>query len=215
MPAALVQYGEHGDFLAYQVPPAIYRRALVDERPWPSVGAAGTGGLETARFYLRKLGYPVFEVEKQPKDSLATVSFVELMQAIKQGFGRTFSHLPSVFGVSRQTLYNWASGEMPREVHHARLRQLAAAARVFSSANFKPSAVALDRTIANGRGMLQLLAEGGDGDAIAKELVRLVQRGASARSRLDAILAGGVPSRNSYGTSLEGDNQGNGTAMDT
>lgn len=54
--------------------------------------------------------------------------YTDLMKEVKVGFGRTMSHLPAVFGVSRQTLYNWLSGEIPKEQHQGKLVQLAAAA---------------------------------------------------------------------------------------
>ena len=116
--------------------------------------------------------------------------FVDLMTEVKAGFGRTMSRLPEIFGVSRQSLYNWLDGETPKDVHHAKLEQLAAAARVFTELGFKPTSATLDRTVAQGKSLLQLLSEGADGKEAAKKLVRIVQRGADSRARLDALLGG-------------------------
>ena len=98
------------------------------------------------------------------------------------------SHLPAVFGVSRQTLYNWLSGEIPKEQHRDKLVQLAAAARVFIEAGFKPTPLTLERTVARGKSLIELLSEGADGREMGQMLVRIVQRGTAAREKLDAML---------------------------
>lgn len=98
--------------------------------------------------------------------------YAELMQVIKSGFGRTMSRLPEVFGVSRQTIGSWMKGETPKPVHQEKLRQLAEAARIFSALGFKPTSLALDRTITQGKSLLQLLSEGADGRDAAKRLVQ-------------------------------------------
>lgn len=115
---------------------------------------------------------------------------VQLLREVEAAFGRTLSRLPVVFGVSRQTLYNWRDGERPKEAHQAKLVQLAAAARAFSAAHFTPTAAMLDRTVAQGKSFLILLAEGADGADTANRLMRIVQRDRAADARLDAALAG-------------------------
>ena len=117
------------------------------------------------------------------------------MKEVKVGFGRTMSHLPAVFGVSRQTLYNWLNGEIPKEQHQGKLVQLAAAARVFVEADFKPTALALDRTVAQGKSFVELLGEGADGKETAQRLVRIEKRGAASREKLDALLGDRTPAR--------------------
>jgi hypothetical protein len=153
-------------------------------------GGAGTGGLESASFYLGRQGYLRFIIIERPAPPMAVSPFVELMTEVKAGFGRTMSRLPEVFGVSRQSLYNWLDGETPRDIHHAKLEQLAAAARVFTELGFKPTSAALDRNIAQGKSLLKLLSEGADGKEVGRKLVRIVQRGADSRAKLDALLGG-------------------------
>jgi transcriptional regulator with XRE-family HTH domain len=131
-----------------------------------------------------------------PADVVVTVQVTStgpwqaVMQDIKAGFGRTMSRLPEVFGVSRQALYNWMNGETPRETHHARLRELAEAARAFKAADFTPSSAMLDRTVAQGKSLLELLHDGAQGQEMARKLMRIVQRGAQSRASLDDILGG-------------------------
>jgi transcriptional regulator with XRE-family HTH domain len=117
------------------------------------------------------------------------------MKEVKTGFGRTMSHLPAVFGVSRQTLYNWLNGETPKEQHHDKLVQLAAAARVFTEAGFKPTALSFERVVAQGKSFLELIAQGAEGREAAERLVRIEKRGMAARAKLDDLLGDRKPSR--------------------
>lgn len=178
---------------AYSAPvPAIYQK---DERAnsWPahlpSFGGAGTGGLENVSFYIDRQGYPTFTIDiVDLPDPVIGTSYTNLMAEIKNGFGRTFSHLPAVFGVSRQTLYNWSGGEQPKELHQAKLVQLAEAARVFTITGFKPSALNLQRTVAKGKSFIALLSEGESGRETAQKLIRIVNRGTADRNKLNALL---------------------------
>lgn len=175
--------------IGYRPAPAIYGRATGDGRPLPIIGAVGTGGMETGGYYLKRMGYQPLEVV--PNDArLETAPFAKLMQEVKVGFGRTMTRLPEVFGVSRQTLYNWLDGETPKEAHQAKLAQLAEAARIFSALGFKPTSLLLDRTVSNGKSLLQLLGEGADGRETAKKLVRISQRATESRAKLDDLLGG-------------------------
>lgn len=169
-------------------PSAIYQRVKVTPRVWP-IQQVGTGGIALQAFVRQPYGYQPFTVlEVHAVQDHAP--FTKLMQEVKAGLGRTMSRLPEVFGVSRQTLYNWLDGETPKPQHQERLRQLAQAANVFAELGLKPSAVMLDRTVAQGKTFLQLMADGADGKDTAKKLVRIVQRGNDSRAKLDALLGG-------------------------
>lgn len=177
---------------------AIYGRAPVAEGgPLPCFGGVGTGGVEGVHFVTSRQGYRPYAVVKVEVAASPEpyAPYTDLMKEVKVGFGRTMSHLPAVFGVSRQTLYNWLSGEIPKEQHQGKLVQLAAAARVFTEAGFKPTAHALDRTVAQGRSFVELLGAGADGKETAQRLVRIAKRGATSREKLDALLGDRTPSR--------------------
>ena len=186
------------DALAYDYGhvPAIYWRAPVGAGgPLPTFGDAGTGGFEGLDFSRSRRGYHQFQLINAapviPESPYAP--YAELMEEVKVGFGRTMSHLPPVFGVSRQTLYNWLAGELPKEQHQAKLIQLAAAARIFAESGFKPTPTMLERTVAQGKSFIDLLGEGGDGREIAQKIMRIVQRGSAAREKLDALLGDRKP----------------------
>lgn len=176
-------------FGQYFQPPAISRRADTFDRPWPAL-EAGTGGEVLPALVEQPYGYDPFFVVREPRTA-PPAQFAKLMEQVKEGFGRTMSRLPVVFGVSRQTLYNWRAGEKtPKEEHQARLRQLAEAASVFTEMGFTPTSAMLSRSLADGKTFLQLMAEGASGNETAKRLIRVVQRGQDSRARLDALLGG-------------------------
>lgn len=185
---------------AYYKPiPAIYRQAttVAEGGPLPCFGGSGTGGVEDWKFANSRQGYSPYVILKlelqAAQDTYAP--YIDLMKEVKTGFGRTMSHLPAVFGVSRQTLYNWLNGETPKEQHQGKLVQLAAAARVFTEAGFKPAALSLERTVAQGKSFVELIGQGADGKEMAERLVRIEKRGAAAREKLDALLGDRTPSR--------------------
>ena len=182
----------------YRPAPAISNRATVgDGGPLPCFGGSGTGGVESVYFVMSRQGYSPYAILKvelaAAQETFAP--YTNLMKEVKAGFGRTMSHLPAVFGVSRQTLYNWLNGETPKEQHQDKLVQLAAAARAFTEAGFKPSALSLERTVAQGRSFVELIGQGADGKETAERLVRIEKRGTVAKAKLDALLGGRTPSR--------------------
>ncbi len=175
----------------YRSVPAIHSQATVAEgRPLPCFGGGGTGGVEGVQFIMSRQGYSPFAILKvEPVNTREIYApYMDLMRTVKAGFGRTMSHLPAVFGVSRQTLYNWLNGEIPKEQHQGKLLQLAAAARVFTNTGFKPTALSLDRSVANGKSFIELIGQGANGEVTAERLIRIEKRGASAREKLDALL---------------------------
>ena len=188
----LLQVADLPDYLPYGSPaPIQYERVYGTEGgALPSFCSAGTGGFEGVRYILDRSGYRLFELISliPPENNTSVTLYAELVQEIREGFGRTLSHLPAVFGVSRQTLYNWASGEHPKVQHQAKLVQLAEAAKAFKEARVKPTALMLDRTISKGQSFVELLSKGADGREMAQKLIRISQRGASAREKLDALL---------------------------
>jgi len=184
---------------AYYKPiPAIYRQTAVAEGgPLPCFGGSGTGGVEDWKFANSRQGYSPYVILKLETQAVQDTyaPYTDLMMEVKTGFGRTMSHLPAVFGVSRQTLYNWLNGETPKEQHQGKLVQLAAAARVFAEVGFKPTSISLDRTVAEGKSFVELIGQGADGKEMAERLVRIEKRGAAARDKLDALLGDRTPLR--------------------
>jgi hypothetical protein len=187
----IVPVADFNAYPHYRSVPAIHERAALTAGDLISYfGASGTGGIEDEQFLMSRKGYSPFPILTMvPTPSLEVYApYVDLMKEVKAGFGRTMSHLPAVFGVSRQTLYNWLNGEIPKKQHQGRLVQLAAAARVFIEAGFKPTAMSLDRTVAQGQSFIELVGQGADGAKTAEKLLRIEKRGTTARQKLDALL---------------------------
>lgn len=163
---------------------------------FPPFDMAGTGGITDARSMAKRRGYSFHWVVKSAQDSalnrvvsnVEKFSTVRLMQEVQDGFGRTFSHLPAIFGVSRQTLYNWLKGESPKEIHLSKLEQLAAAAQVFTKQGVKVTAQALNRRLDRNLSFIELLAQGADGKSMAEKLIRLEMTGQRKRQQLSGLL---------------------------
>lgn len=162
----------------------------------PRFGMAGTGGISDANFIARRPGHDLNWWGASSKNALIKrivlvaekPSCARLMKVIQDGFGRTFSHLPAIFGVSRQTLYNWLRGESPKEIQLAKLEQLASAAKVFSEQGFKVTAQALNRSLDRNLSFIELLAKGADGKSMAEKLIRLEMTGQRKRQQLSGLL---------------------------
>lgn len=167
---------------------AIQNAVRVEARPWP-VRNPGTGGLPLIELVQSDIGYSMVPAVVAVTHAVDT-PFADLMQVVQSGFGRTMSSLPGVFGVSRQTLYNWLKGETPKVVYQGRIRQLAMAAYLFQDLGFAPTTQGLSRVLLDGRTFLQLIADGFDGKDAAKKLVSLVRRGDDSRARLNALVGG-------------------------
>ena len=172
----------------YRGSAAIQNAVRVEARPWP-VRNPGTGGLPLVALVQSDIGYSMVPVVVAVPQAVDT-PFSDLMQAVQAGFGRTMSSLPGVFGVSRQTLYNWLKGETPKVVYQERIRELAKAASLFQDLGFVSTTQALSRVLMDGKSFLQLVAEGADGKDMAKKLVSLIRRGDDSRAKLNALVGG-------------------------
>lgn len=172
----------------YRGSAAIQNAVCVEARPWP-VRNPGTGGLPLVALVQSDIGYSMVPVVVAVPQAVDT-PFADLMQVVQAGFGRTMSSLPGVFGVSRQTLYNWLKGETPKVVYQERIRELAKAASLFQDLGFVSTTQALSRVLMDGKSFLQLVAEGADGKDMAKKLVSLIRRGDDSRAKLTALVGG-------------------------
>lgn len=164
---------------------------------WPDFDFVGTGGALTEHFLSSRAGgYAIMGVEPRTARAPQLVRDGQLpdcagmMTLVKDTFGRSMTRLAEVFGVSRQTLYNWMRGELPKAQHQARLRELAAAAEVLRSEGIVATPPLLGRVVSRGRPLLELVAEQGDGADAARKLVSIVRRSERERTRLAATSKG-------------------------
>jgi hypothetical protein len=68
--------------MGYQPVPAIQRRAPTEGRLLPSIGGAGTGGVESASFHRVRMGYQSFVVLEAFK-AVEQPPFARMMQKVK------------------------------------------------------------------------------------------------------------------------------------
>lgn len=68
----------------------------------------------------------------------------------------TVSELAKVFGVSRQAIYNWQSGEEPQPIYANKIKDLAAAADVIAGEAVTLNGHILKRKISNGKTLFEI-----------------------------------------------------------
>lgn len=122
-----------------------------------------------------------FELERSPAENLAR---------IREVLKPTMLELASLFGVSRQAVYDWQQGSQPVPQTAQRLAQLASAADVFSEAELPVDAKTLRRRVAGGRTLLEAVSGGNDAESVVRSLVATLKREVSQRERLQVQLAG-------------------------
>jgi transcriptional regulator with XRE-family HTH domain len=114
----------------------------------------------------------------------------EDLQRIRDILSPGMSNLATIFGVSRQAIYNWLNGEQPRPEHVAKLKDFARAADFLAEAGIAIAGAVLKRPVIDGKNLFEI-AQGGDSiqDA-AKLLVQAVKREMEQRERLTTRFAG-------------------------
>ena len=170
--------------LSYQ----LHQVILEGPNPLTQIDKVGTGGISSSTFFENQKGYPTFYVLNVKTKNVTTPDYPLLMSEIQDGFGRTMFRLSEIFGVSRQTLYNWKNKDTPKEEYRERLKQLHKAARVFYSEKFKPVTSDLDIPLIAGQSIINLLSQGGDGEELSKKLMRVVLRSRESTKKLDSLL---------------------------
>lgn len=154
---------------------------------------AGTGGIVDASYLAKRQGrgyqfvqfdnVPVAAAaaEKSPSDDLAR---------IRETLKPTVSELAKVFGVSRQTIYNWQAGEVPSAENASRLQGLANVAQMFMAEGMSVSSEMLRRKMYNVGSILDAVRGGGDIQEAGRVLVQVMGKEAHQQRRLEARLAG-------------------------
>jgi transcriptional regulator with XRE-family HTH domain len=115
---------------------------------------------------------------------------IEDVQIIRDIFGPAVSDLAKCFPVSRQTIYNWLSGEQPTQEHEAKLRHLALAADILAESGYPVTGNLLKRRIFSGKNMIEVIQDGGSPIDTAQRLLQIVKHEAGQREILSARFAG-------------------------
>jgi DNA-binding transcriptional regulator YiaG len=121
--------------------------------------------------------------------ALITRTPQEDLSRIRAIFKCNVSDIASVFSVSRQTIYNWASGEEPIPIYANKLQDLALAADLFAAEGITLSGHILKRNIANGKNLFEMSSSGESARDAAQTLIRILNRESEQRKVLNSRLA--------------------------
>lgn len=152
----------------------------------------GTGGQCDSRYVQGRqtLGYAVPAIEvREEAVSLPRTAAADLQQ-IRAAFQASISDLAALFGVTRQTVYDWLSGEQqPRAPHRVRMAALLDVAGTVESAGFAVSRRVLKQALPDGRSLFDRVRADEPLVDATGELLVLFRREASQRETLERHLA--------------------------
>ena len=157
----------------------------------------GTGGLLTPSYVAARddRGYRLqdFGYESpQTKDGAAKPkprTPEETLARVREVFTPTVTDLATLFGVSRQAIYNWQSGQHISGENEARLEQLGLAADLLDAAGLAGKPNAFRRKLRGGKTLFEAVRSGENAEAAAEQLIALMEREASQRAALSKRLA--------------------------
>ena len=162
--------------------------------------AIGTVGLLTPKIIGSQYANAtsVAPVHYDSKDAQSDVaSSIEPEYSSAQNLARvrkvlkpTMLELANLFGVSRQTVYDWEHGSQPALLTAQRLAKLARVADVFLDEGLSVDARTLRRKGAGGKTLIDAVSSGDDAESVARSLVSALKREALQRERLQLELAG-------------------------
>jgi len=153
---------------------------------------AGTGGIADTHYLnnRQERGYKLPFIEKLSSNSISSLNVSAInLKRIRQIIKPSISELASLFGVSRQAIYNWLSGEEPTIENATRIVELAKTAD-FLAAEGLTSSQLLKRKFMRGHSLYDIIKEGGSSYEAAQKLAQILQTEAKQRKLLDERLAG-------------------------
>jgi transcriptional regulator with XRE-family HTH domain len=106
------------------------------------------------------------------------------LEHIRQFLPFSVSDLATLFGVSRQTIYNWVNGEQPKPEHLLKLHDLSSAGDVVAAAGLRIDMAQMKRKLIHGKSLLQTAREGGSIQAAVSVLVEIRKVETEQRARL-------------------------------
>lgn len=154
---------------------------------------AGTGGLADAHYWSSRPGYPLPAIQIHGHANILSAkatTAADLIKEIREALSPSMTELAAVFGVSRQALYSWTSGEKsPTAGNSTKLEDIATAARNLREAGFIGNMVGR-RKITDGLSLLQLAQAGFSATEASEKLITILRKEASQRARMAERLAG-------------------------
>jgi DNA-binding XRE family transcriptional regulator len=156
----------------------------------------GTGGEASPDFLAQRAergyGFAGFNTPRQGLRVAPVPSFAQQLMFIRGAMPTSVSNLASVFGVSRQTIYDWQNGAIASEISRSKLQDLIEAAKVFSDAGIAVSGHLLKRPIDGKKSLFEICREGGSAVDAAERLLNQVEKEQKQQQILSARLAGRI-----------------------
>lgn len=155
---------------------------------------AGTGGhMNLALLALRQgTGYSPVTIkvrhDKESAQSSVQTTVADQIALIRKAIKPSMGDLAKAFGVTRQTLYNWANGaKQPGSSHLTQLDDLSNAAQKLVEAGITGSLIGR-RKISNGRNLLELVQNGEDATETADRLIAMLNKETKQHARIASRL---------------------------
>ncbi len=171
-------------------------------RSGPVVGAAavvmvaaflaGTGGVSDPSYFNQRQdrGYPFVYVRPSGESLLRHLRGPEGdLAQIRTVFKPSILDIAGIFGVSRQSVYNWIAGEKPSQESVEKLDDLARAADLFLADGVAGSSYMFRRKLGNGKTLMETVREGGSAQDAARSLLQIARKESSERETLQRRLA--------------------------
>ena len=169
----------------------------------------GTGGHMTVDYLVERQdrGYKFNEFGRTIlRQAFVERTPVENLRYIREVLKPSVTDLANLFGVSRQSVYDWQNGTTPSPDHIARLQNIAKAATVFAVEGSTASAQLLRRPVAGGKTLFDIIREGGSAEDAARTLVQMNRREQTQRESLKTRLVGRRPRTDAeYGVPMLGE----------
>lgn len=154
--------------------------------------ATGTGGIidfHSLEQYQSGNSSPSNILKIPAIESEPSTNPVEYIQRIREIFSPAISDLAKSLNVSRQAVYNWLNGEMPKEKHLAKLQDLAQSAEMIAQAGISMTGSLMKRKIVNGHNLLEVSQSGGSVLDAVQALIHIVRRENKQRERMKSRFA--------------------------
>lgn len=153
---------------------------------------AGTGGITDIRYLnsRQEQGYKFTFIVNLPSPTIRDSHLsVQHLTRIKQIMKPSIAELATLFYVSRQTIYNWLSGEEPTIENVNKIENLLKTANFLADAGLTSSQL-LKRKIIGTQSLFDIIQKGGSSFEAAQKLVNIIQNETKQRTLLDERLKG-------------------------
>jgi transcriptional regulator with XRE-family HTH domain len=153
---------------------------------------AGTGGVTSPSYFNQRQQRGYAFVQLRPSGQTLVRYFrgpEACLAQIRAIFKLSISDIASIFGVSRQSIYNWIAGEKPSQDNVERLDDFARAADLFLSDGFAGPSYLVRRKLEHGKTLLDTVRDGGSAQNAARSVLQIAQKESSQREALQRRLA--------------------------